>query len=478
MSNYTKNAKLETDSNVLSLMQMAMTLDPNEILDRARSRLLGRPTQQAANNLETYLTDVFYGRTNAKTKQLGEALDKGAQKYFEETLGTIVDSYDFGTNELASSRSGAAGKIGVNDKRTSKTHSKYIQLATVKERLAMAESKLKEMMKSKNPIQEYGNVYLDMQKLISTANALLAQEDTLIDGKFYVSDHKSLIDELDAIYQRVTYSLDLTSIQDIGEVFERALQALSENGAEKVTEDMILSTFKQQTAGAELADRGRAVADINFNAGINIEPIETNNPANIHYKVTGSNGASYKITGVFSKKQGKMDVMINLPNISKAPFRVSAKNWSKLSKHDFGSTSIAAAILRSDTVQAAISAGLHHVVTNKGGVRANVRNYIKACALVDIVMGYSQADNYADTLIINDRQNKRIRVYSLYSLFSKNSNQLFANVKGYSDNDIRSAIINKGYNVKRSVSSQQNYISYVLGGMANVKAMVSAGILK
>lgn len=102
-----------------------------------------------------------------------------------------------------------------------------------------------------------------------------------------------------------------------------------------------------------------------------------------------------------------------------AIFKISAKNWRTIdSSRDFGSTSMLAALLR--TTQEIDTVFSYAIQANyKEPILSRARNFGKVCAVVDIVMGYSQDNAYADTIVINDRAKRQIKVYSIDRILNK-----------------------------------------------------------
>lgn len=144
----------------------------------------------------------------------------------------------------------------------------------------------------------------------------------------------------------------------------------------------------------------------------------------------------------FSDRQGKMDVEFTLPGTGKT-YRISAKNWATVketekSPRDFGSTRLGAAILRSlgpqglyDNFSPAI------VYAKQGSAEFNQLQHshqiAKYSLLLDILMGYSQTNNYADTVVINDRQAKEMKVFSIRHILEKVSQSSSLSVKDYDE---------------------------------------------
>ena len=126
------------------------------------------------------------------------------------------------------------------------------------------------------------------------------------------------------------------SVYDTGYVFEKSLEALNlSNFADRQINE-ILAVFNEKTTGQQTVSRGGLLSNaISYKYTDDGKLVSNDESLSLSFK--GNNGSHYNINSVFGNKQGKMDVELILPNISKDSFRVSAKNWKDLNG-DFGST--------------------------------------------------------------------------------------------------------------------------------------------
>lgn len=202
-----------------------------------------------------------------------------------------------------------------------------------------------------------------------------------------------------------------------GDVLEYALGALSNiqlkdipNKVNKMTkEELKLEELKKGVHGANTKNLGEHKNRVAIGVGNVVVTYEEEGTAK----------------DPFSDRQGKMDVEFTLPGLpgTGKTYRISAKNWATVketekSPRDFGSTRVGAAILRSLGPQ-----GLYDhfspaiVCAEPGSAEFNQLQYshkiAKYSLLLDILMGYSQTNNYADTVVINDRQVKEMKVFSI-----------------------------------------------------------------
>lgn len=467
-------------SHVKIIMDLATNLSPEQILNQTLERLGGiSPSQAKCDELEIFLNNMVYGE-NGHSKE-AERLASIATKYFEEKFQGKFDNFDFASKMLGRNSAEDVGKIALED-RESFQHSKYIQYNTVMERLYSALFQMDALQNSPEPIAEYEKIMANLQAIVNTAEQLLKTEEAaLLSGSQHINvtpNTKGLINELDSLYQQMTFfkSLPLSSY-DIGYVFEKALQALGTTQTiDEMTDEMLYEAFVQQTAGAGASSRGGLVSV----AGVKVDGIikvGKKGQKTTVYNITGDNGSTLSIKGVFDEKQGKMDVQITMPG-SDQVFRASAKNWESLQKRDFGSTSLAAALLRSAGLNEMFAYGMGLGWPNSYAPEQILHNYAKIAAIADIVMGYSQESAYADTIIINDRSKRHIFVYSMSELLDTLYKQLSAlSLPGYNPESVQNALRNS-LNWHTPLSGgNQNYMQSIYSTLSGIQISVSSDIL-
>ena len=131
-------------------------------------------------------------------------------------------------------------------------------------------------------------------------------------------------------------------------------------------------------------------------------------------------------------RQGKMDVefMFNTEAKQTIPFRISAKNWQTLDR-DFGETNVIYALLRSAGNESAVEYAF--AMQDKDATNLSAAHRLaKYSLLVDILMGYSQQNNYADTIVINVRNEQRVIVASIIDIVDQiNADLNSFNLAGY-----------------------------------------------
>ena len=65
--------------------------------------------------------------------------------------------------------------------------------------------------------------------------------------------------------------------------------------------------------------------------------------------------------------------------------------------------------------------------------------------LVDILMGYSQTNNYADTIVINDRSKKEIKVIAISDIIKAIKADMKIYIQDYDENKIGQIVSFKNY---------------------------------
>lgn len=467
-------------SHVKIVMDLATKLSPEQILNNTLNRLgNASPSQTKCDELEIFLNNMIYG-TNGHSNE-AERLANVATSYFENKLQGQFDTFDFASSILGRNSTEDVGKIALED-RESFQHSKYIQYNTVMERLYTALYQMDELQNSPTPIENYEAIMAGLQAIVDTAEQLLQTEEaSLLSGNQHIqvtANTKNLISELDRLYQQMSFfkSLPLSSY-DIGYVFEKALQALgSTQTVEEMTDELLYDSFMKSTTGTETTSRGGLI----HVAGVKVDGITKTGKTgqkSTTYNITGDNGSTLTISGVFDDKQGKMDVEFKMPNTDYV-FRVSAKNWESMKKRDFGNTSLAAALLRSGGLNEMLGYGIGLGWPDSYADSQNLHNYAKIAAIADIVMGYSQENKYADTIIINDRSRRHVFVYSMAEIL-KEAYQQINNLAlpGYNPGSIQNALRDSlNWNQELSGDSQ-NYMQSIYSTLSGIQVSVSSNIL-
>lgn len=135
-----------------------------------------------------------------------------------------------------------------------------------------------------------------------------------------------------------------------------------------------------------------------------------------------------------------MDIDFSLPEPKEGNrnFRISAKNWANLKNRDFGSSNLAYTLLRTIGEEGTDLYG-YIMSDDKRSDRSitQAHKVAKLSIILDILMGYSQSENFADTIVINDRSAGQIRIYSIYKIINHiDKNIKSIKISGYNEDII------------------------------------------
>ena len=456
-------------------------LSPLSILAQAREKIKRGSILKDTDftNLESYLNSIFYPQGTQSNVPIGR-LQNAVISTLEPQFKDAFNGYDFGSN-IGNATKTDPFKIGVGLYER-EGHSSYIQSNTLRTRI----NQIKEKLDTIKTEPEAESIRRTMESLITQMDEFLEKAGAPINGtniKISIKNNSvfsALLQQIDEKWQEITFydSLPFPNWK-AGQVFEQALNVaqLGIDELEKEAEEELLSEFQKKTAGSDSADRGSLSLSTKI-SGIEIKEILSKKGSKKSYEIIGKNNSKFSVEGIFDKKQGKMDVLYTMPdgvaNTGRPTFRISAKNWHTIdSSRDFGSTSMLAALLR--TTQEIDTAFSYAIQANyKEPILSKARNFGKICAVVDIVMGYSQEASqekgYADTIVINDRAKRQIKVYSIDRILNKIQNNL-----NYDDYLIQKTEYHSSLNYSKHLNEQ---IHIIFGELQDYKLAISANILK
>lgn len=472
-------------------------LNPYTVLMKARQRIIDKD-DQAFKNLEDELNKWFSNQFLEKNN---------GQTIFYNSLERYIQN----NIDLAISSSGKKGSfIG------EKQHSSYIVLRTIQKRCI----EMKEILNNLSPKQVVELFKEDRpnttkQKLLNLINlwnaetAGKSEEDLMkhfsnVVGKNKYKDFMEAVQDFDLIYN-IVHSINADLGQVYGEGLEKGLTVLNQyinKSAAITSHNLTKATFtKAALTGSEMANRGKLSSNF-FNTTLEVpqnflnserniigskgdrsiikiwDNIDDDNTTTIN-NIVGEGNQYYQINGAFQETQGKVDVIFTLPEYQDSPFRISAKSWSSMDR-DFGETSLQNALLRTVNLDQTLEYGL---VVGYYDARGQMYDWVlahefaKACALVDIVMGYSQKNNYADTIVIQNRSNptRPILVYSIDKILRQAQAVIDRmQVEGYDNGSIAQKLT-----LPSSLNSENFWwMSHLLSTMHSIKLSISFKNLK
>ena len=153
----------------------------------------------------------------------------------------------------------------------------------------------------------------------------------------------------------------------------------------------------------------------------------------------------------FRNRRGKMDILFEMPIEGQIKqFRISAKNWGTIiggdSPRNFGKTGVGAALVRSIGEIDMINSFIEPILWERKTKRwYNAHALARHSLLVDILMGYSQTNNYADTIVINDRSKKEIKVIAISDIIKAIKADMKIYIQDYDENKIGQIVSFKNY---------------------------------
>lgn len=445
----------------------------DDMIVNTMDRIQVKHTQDQCNRLERYLNQLFYpekyGADTAKIKQQAQALSKVIRQAYETEYNAALNNFGMGSNEITKtpleviSLARSAHDTFVNKE--------YIYKSTIQARLKNVE----EMLESVGGLNELEKIDLVLKNKVAELYGLLSQLAQIQSGgkiiKFDEVDDNVIQQILRAneLYKELSASTGVFSPQDYGQILEWALEAASadverdgENILDQLVEEEILNTkslnkvvnpsgaTKIQGGGINLSVDMKDIQKKYVNKGNGISSFEKNenNQKTTYYKIEDKKGSfEFKFTSGFKVDQKgkyqKMDVnfILNDGKGDAVPFRITAKNWA--SDGDFGETSLIAAMLRhfgSDdfALQYAFIMQDEGASTN---ILEDAHQKAKLAAFLDILMGYSQQEGYADTIVINRRSAQEVKVYSIHQIVKNIQKKLNIPLSGYNDGEIHTNLI-------------------------------------
>ena len=490
----------------------------SSIVKQATAKI-GKKSKKSYTDLQDYLQGIFYpdtveNPTNTQTK-IHKKIQEAAEEMLTEQLKKEIKKYEFDSNKAVSSINNENQVIPIKNYE-SFSHTKYIEVSTLQRRLEAAKKALAEVNINDFENSNYNNLVKELNHIIEICNQLINNNElysTILKKKLNSEEKEEipvinlekngdqifkLVKSLDEKYLLVSYLYDMPIPNYmLGEVFEKSLEmAFSLIDIEAMTDDLVTKKMeeimKSKTAGAQSGSRGQLTVGIKGYEIIDAKKRKNDSGFNYIIKSPTSN-RTFTIKGAFDDKQQKMDVQldfgndVNYKSLQGKSFKASAKNWTTLSGHNFGETDLQGAILRTSTLTDAIAFGLQ--LGNKGykeqkGESINVtyenqlNHFARINLLLDIVMGYSQESGYVNTLIINDREFKRIRVYAIRDILDslKDEIELLALSSNYNDDKVKKILYKSGIDWTNRLNIQE-YENKLLTALKSMKFNINTKIL-
>lgn len=458
-----------------------------ELKNKAFLQLQNSASVEQCKKLQDFLNQAFYPEKYRKGSgtQYATRINKAVEAAYMAKHNQILNNFSIGTSTAT------YGKISTEDlpqlireRHDAIQHKNKIYYTTIESRL----NKVKQLLGTAvDDLNEFtmaeGKIEVSLQNLYISLKKLL---EIKADGKDNIGDFINLknnqnvfeqVAQMDEMYAALSQVGGVFTPQDYGDVLEWILEAFSNNGQaiiDEISEDLTDEALKK--IGASMIDTAGSIKtgasqlnllslskNINIvddkNVSITKKKSKNNKKEETYFNIRDENGNSFfefKAVNGFnpdSSRQGKMDVnfVFNDSNSKQVPFRISAKNWLNTDR-DFGKTELIYALLRSAGNVATIEYIYAMQDEKNESIRKGYHELAKYSALLDILMGYSQKNNYADTLVLNIRSEQKVIVASIADILSKIENNISNNlrIEGYDD-----SLIHTRMTILRNVATRQ-----------------------
>lgn len=429
---------------------------PQKTLDNLHGGVLAqlsrRVTQQECDKLQTFFNAVFYPEKyggDADAQKYHRAITQLINQAYQQEYDTALNNFDIGSAHVSYGVDVNNLEKLIRDRYESFSHKEKIYKSTIKTRLNKVQAAIENSgirVKSAEDLTQYENDLLALEANLKSMRYFKGIGSDK-NGQFYdlTKGSKTLIQrvkDIDAQYQALSEIGGVFTSKDFGQVLEWVLQAFDAS-TEPIIEDVVDDLISKELLEKAMKTSGSATTGKDgIKITLNTTPKKKNKDnikkQNKEFSISDGEGNSFSFKAIQgfqpdSDRQGKMDVNFTFnDNGTYVPFRISAKNWQGLSR-DFGNTNIIHALIRSLDIE---GAELYtSAMTDEGKAVQDANDLAKYAIIVDILMGYSQKNNYADTLFINDRIGKSVYVISLVDLFEKIYNNIAEMKVGGYDND-------------------------------------------
>ena len=375
----------------------------NKIYRTQMARFKNSTSESEAKKLEEFLNGIFY----PKDKTSGEYQKRMAliAKAFEEKTGKKLSNFNLSDEKVEIADIDSQIKI-FRDKYEAFSHKHYIETQTLQKRF----DKIKNELERLNSLDQVDKTY---EKVKDELNRIAKEMERLLkkfsgQEKIYLDDEEVFqqIQKLDEAFKAV--STPTITPEDFGDLLEIALGILDSAVQDSIDgETDVLIDLLENSNSAPIKGGQRISGDalISLDSALSIsnkdKAIVKRGQGRKATVKMGDITIETDIPKAGASRQGKIDVLLNLKNISKTPFRISAKNW--LDYGDFGEVPLSSVLERTVDSSSVLEKYIYAMGLSDGEVLTSAHNMAKFSILMDTLVGYSQENNWVDTLIINKR---------------------------------------------------------------------------
>lgn len=427
---------------------------------KIKSKLSKGPTKANAKALERLLNNKFYGDTDQADKYIGYIRDYfvAQDASMKERIASWHGLDDVSLSERArtiqdpSEISGLIKKYRSDQKQIFNKYS--ISAKGLKEKADALNKALAQFKKETIDMKNGSEIYATLEKNILEAQNLitqmLSQEGLFSDSKgksfaeynnftFKISDTESInfeaaVNAINQVYFNYVLPVEDAGITNsqIGDIFEYALGFIAYEGINDAVGEVTKGMLKGLVTGGETANRGSgnvSQSTVTFEADKKLDE-NGHEKKGFEYQITENvkittNKTGFSSFNPYKDTQMKQDVNLTykLPGYKNPKnFRISAKNWASLENRGFDTYSVAYSMYRSLN-EYDFGRYLFAIGGSKKAKEYEIAHKLAyLCIFSDVVMGYSQDSGYADTVVVNDRSKKEIKVISLKEVANKIAN--------------------------------------------------------
>ena len=419
-------------------------------------------TEQDFKELENFLNDIFFPKDNGDKKQSDfyQVLVKSYNAVYEKKVseGLQIDkAYTYA--DVKRIKTKLSQQSNVDQAACNKA------LATMERQKRDIDNIINELKGTKNG-RELEKSYEKMLKKIPDLNNAIGEffdyyklNDPEHSAAWDTEKHKMIISaergttkdlipqlrEFENFYQNVRSTFCATP-QMLGNVFEYALalasadwEQMKEKTTKKALKEISSAIKDTKVTGDKTFSRNQNGLDMKIEIGelmgdnlgqLNATSyLKDNDTSSEVLCIDNLELVYYNTLDPGKDSFGKVDVMFSVPSVAGGKlFRISAKNWSSIANsiERIGETSILAGIVRTMGTQGAYNYmfTMQHPWGSAGdSIISQSHEMAKLSIMFDVVMGYSQKSGFADTLVILDRQQKRIVVRDIFDLIRRTMEQ-------------------------------------------------------
>ncbi len=475
---------------------------PTKILKETKELIKGQGRgEDDFKKLEDFLNSFFgnqsYGKENSNiTDKMRATFQNAVQDYIASMVQDRVGKLDL-NDDSKTKASGQDDHQFYITCRVFQRRCEYVletlrNLNDVQKQRVFGVQNVKELEDYVNKLLNWinGEIGTQLDNNASLARRLIFATKKTINTKQEKKDLKAKVQTLDKYYAAAK-TANKSVQQAYGKGFEQALAVLKEmmkDSAQEISQGLLEEALNKigelETEGSNQAWRGEVNSGILKLGDVTTKRVsslkEGKKDSFIKQIAASTNKSTYQIDiSPFDGKQGKVDITFKIPGVENG-FNISAKNWQSLLDRDFGETTLYNALMRTVNLDKTLEYGLvlgYYGPRDKIWPELKIHQFAKIAVLVDTLIGYSQKNNYADTLVINDRSNKSkpIKVYSMYNILDKLDRDLdlidSLPVSNYNEAITGFDLKQKGENIASA------YISKIQSALKKTKVAISSSML-